>query len=311
MGTLRGDNGGERPQEDGGLPGLPPEWGTIIIPDDAGELDREGAHLRRRFRREAFRRRWRQRFHLRPKPMGRATDESPGLAVPLLIMTVAVIATLTSLFAVAWPDRRPTSSPNLPIRTSSTRVSVSALTLVDNAGSPVRMGSMSPAVVLLVDGCACDDLIKASYVAIAASGPTGTTVAGAAGTPGPHPTGPANSGPSAASTPSGGTDGSAPSGTGGSTQTTQGPVVPGTDTVSLLVIAATLPALPGLPSAGSNRVRVGAYADPNHSLRAAVTGIPISPDGPALVLVDRDGTVQRVIAHVTSITEFQSDLDHL
>src|SRR4051812_36262247 len=117
MGTLRGDNGGERPQEGGGVPGLPPEWGTVIIPDDPGALDREGARLRRRFRREAFRRRWRRRFHLRPRPMGRATDDSPGLAVPLLIMAVAIIATLTSLFAIAWPARRPTTTPKLPIRT--------------------------------------------------------------------------------------------------------------------------------------------------------------------------------------------------
>jgi len=65
MGALRDDNGGgERPQEGGGLPDLPPEWGTIIIPDDAGALDAEGATIRRQFRRAAIRRRWRRRFHL-------------------------------------------------------------------------------------------------------------------------------------------------------------------------------------------------------------------------------------------------------
>src|SRR5262249_36463713 len=73
MGTLRGDNGGgERPQEGGGLPNLPPEWGTIIIPDDPAELDGEGARIRRVFRREAFRRRWRRRLHLKPQPLRRA-----------------------------------------------------------------------------------------------------------------------------------------------------------------------------------------------------------------------------------------------
>ena len=39
MGSLRGDNGGERPPEGGGLPDLPPEWGTIVIPDDASALE--------------------------------------------------------------------------------------------------------------------------------------------------------------------------------------------------------------------------------------------------------------------------------
>ena len=47
MGSLRGDNGGGRAPDGGGLPDLPPEWGTIIIPDDAGELSREAAAIRR------------------------------------------------------------------------------------------------------------------------------------------------------------------------------------------------------------------------------------------------------------------------
>jgi hypothetical protein len=295
MGTLRGDNGGERPQEGDGLPGLPPEWGTIIIPDDPAELDREGSPLRRRFRREAFRRRWRRRLHLRDKPMGRAAEESPGLAVPLLIMAVAVIATLASLFAVAWPDRRPDSTPRLPIRASSARVSIGALALVDNTGMPVRVGSTGPAVILLVDGCACESWIKTTYGAIAASGRSATPAAGDA-----------SDGTSQATvlTPNVAAQ--------GVTATTTAGTVPGT--VSFLVVAAGLPALPALPDlppSGSARVRIGAYADPNHSVRAAITGLPIAPDGPAVVLVDRDGTVLRAIDHPTSVAEFQDDLDQL
>jgi len=293
MGTLRGDNGGERPQEDGGLPGLPPEWGTVIIPDDPAELDREGAQLRRRFRHEAFRRRWRRRFHLRPKPMGRATEDAPGLAVPLLIMAVAVVATLASLFAVAWPDRRPSSTPTLPIRASSSRVSIGALALVDKTGVPVRIGSAGPAVILLVDGCACDSWIRATYVAIAASGPSAT--------------------PSTSAAPAGQTDTLTPNvaaqGVTASASAAATGLLP--ETVSLLVVASDLPDLPALPSAGSARVRAGAYADPNHSVRAAVTGLPVTPDGPAVILVDRDGTVLRVVTHLTSITEFQADLNQL
>jgi hypothetical protein len=295
MGTLRGDNGGERPQEDDGLPGLPPEWGTIIIPDDPAELDRDGTQLRRRFRREARHRRWRRRFHLRVKPMGRATEESPGLAVPLLIMAVAVIATLASLFAVAWPDRRPDGTPRLPIRTSDTRVSVGALALIDRTGGSTRISSTGPAVILLVDGCACDSWIRATYVAVAASGPSATASTSAR---------PDGAGQTDTLTPNVAAQGVTATATAGAAGSAPG-------TVSLLVVAASLPALPALPAAGSTRVRVGAYADPNHSVRAAVTGLPIVPDGPAVVLVDRDGTVLRVVSHLTSITEFQADLNNL
>src|SRR5687767_15848234 len=119
MGTLRGDNGGsEKPQDGGGLPDLPPEWGTVVVPDDPADLDEEGAALRRQFRREARRRRWRRRFHLRARPLGRVDEDAPGLAVPLLIMSIAVIATLTSLFVVAWPGQ-PRPRPVRPIIATS------------------------------------------------------------------------------------------------------------------------------------------------------------------------------------------------
>src|SRR5215470_11135801 len=96
MGTLRGDNGGERPHDGGGVPGLPPEWGAIVIPDDAAELDHEAASLRREWRRAARRDKWRKWLRLPPKAKPATVDGSPTLGIPLLIMTVAIIATLTS-----------------------------------------------------------------------------------------------------------------------------------------------------------------------------------------------------------------------
>src|SRR5262245_27143844 len=103
MGTL-GDNGGNRPPDNGGqpdgVPDLPPEWGVIVIPDDPAELAEEAACVRRELRREARRDRWRRRLHLPPRG---STDDSAAVGIPLLIMTIAVLATLTSLFAVAWP----------------------------------------------------------------------------------------------------------------------------------------------------------------------------------------------------------------
>jgi hypothetical protein len=168
MGTLRGDNGGgERPHDGGGLPDLPPEWGTIIIPDDAGALDDEGALVRKQFRRAVTRRRWRRRLHLKPQPIGRTTDESPGLAVPLLIMTIAVIATLVSLFAVAWPGRAPRTTPHVPPISPAAVVSLAGLSLQAADGSVVALKDLAPAVILLVDQCSCEKLIGSTVDALA------------------------------------------------------------------------------------------------------------------------------------------------
>ena len=55
MGTLSGGNGGEQPPNGGGssdgVPELPPEWGFIVIPDDAAELEGEAGEVRRQLRR--------------------------------------------------------------------------------------------------------------------------------------------------------------------------------------------------------------------------------------------------------------------
>lgn len=173
MGTLRGDNGGgERPQ-DGGLPDLPPEWGTIIIPDDAAALDAEGASIRRQFRRAAMRSRWRRRLHLPPEPVRRTTDDSPGLVVPLLIMSIAVIATLASLFAVAWPGRAAHPVPHVGAPSPAAPVSLTGISLQTADGAQVALKDLSPAVILLVEGCTCEKLISSTVEAVA--GTTSTT----------------------------------------------------------------------------------------------------------------------------------------
>jgi hypothetical protein len=103
MGTLSGGNGGGWPSDE--LPDLPPEWGTIVIPDDASELAREGARVRRELRWQARALRWRRRLHLpraEPRP---GEDDVPALGVPVLVILIATIATLTSLFVISWPTR--------------------------------------------------------------------------------------------------------------------------------------------------------------------------------------------------------------
>src|SRR3982751_3365897 len=157
MGTLGDDNGG--PPPGGGLPDLPPEWGTVIIPDDPSELAPEINEIRRELRRTARRDRWRRRLHLRPVTVPGTRDGS-SLGLPLLIMAIAIVATLTSLFALAWPGpgSRPGASP--PLRVSATAVSptIPDLTLRAGDGSELHLRNHLPAVFLLADACGCAPL---------------------------------------------------------------------------------------------------------------------------------------------------------
>src|SRR5687767_12177349 len=106
MGSMGNGNGGTPPEGGGrpeGVPDLPPEWGTVVIPDDLSELAEESEAVRRDLRRHARQDTWRRRLG------GNASQSS--LRIPLLIMAVAVLATLTSLFAVTWPGRQQPVTP--------------------------------------------------------------------------------------------------------------------------------------------------------------------------------------------------------
>jgi hypothetical protein len=112
MGTLSGGNGGGWSSDE--LPDLPPEWGPIVIPDDAAELARDAARVRRDLRWQARELRWRRRLRLPPATRRSGEDDdAPALGVPILVILIATIATLTSLFVISWPTRpaRPDLSP--------------------------------------------------------------------------------------------------------------------------------------------------------------------------------------------------------
>jgi hypothetical protein len=208
MGTMSGGDGGGWPPDE--LPELPPEWGTIVIPDDASELAQEATKVRRELRRQARQRRWRHRLHLPPPSPRDDDEEATTLGVPLLVISIAVIATLTSLFAIAWPTRqlrpdlRPTAvastpvagtpgssapagtataAPTGPTTTAPTgtdtprALGVPDVSLIDPDGGTLRLRGALPAVVLLVDGCDCSQLVTATAVAAAAVNPTINTVA--------------------------------------------------------------------------------------------------------------------------------------
>jgi hypothetical protein len=158
MRSHRDGNGDGPPPGDGGLPGLPPEWGVVVIPDDLTELDRETALLRRQRRRDSRRSRWRRRLGL--NPIG--PEETSASGGPLLIMAIAIIAALTSLFAITLSTHVPEShaTPPASAGTPSVRHTLVDLALADDTGREVRLRDTLPAVILILDGCVCEQLIR-------------------------------------------------------------------------------------------------------------------------------------------------------
>jgi hypothetical protein len=192
-------NGGTPPEGGGrpeGVPDLPPEWGTVVIPDDLGDLAEESAAVRRDLRRQARRATWRRRFGL---PVHGETRPS-SLRIPLLIMAVAVLATLTSLFAVTWPGRNQPLAPPVARQSGSgpapSRI-LPALDLIDVDGSTVSLRSLLPAAVMLTDGCDCARLVADTAIA-AKPGVTVVTVTKSSAPPprATTPRGPASGRPS-------------------------------------------------------------------------------------------------------------------
>jgi hypothetical protein len=179
MGDLRPNNGGGPPEDGGGsarrddthrkeVPDLPAEWGHIVIPDDPSELASEATAIRRELRREFWRGRLATLFGLVPR-----RRESASLGIPIVIMAVAVITTLLSLFVVTWDHRRSATAPVGPdgaVQAGS--VPLASVTLADAAGTRVELRNILPAVILLVDDCDCSALITA----VAAQAPQPVTV---------------------------------------------------------------------------------------------------------------------------------------
>ncbi len=176
MGDPRPNNGGgpvppddgdvgRRPGRDGlgGVPDLPPEWGIVVIPDDAAELAAEATALRRELRTDFWRRRARRLVGLGP----RRRPDSPSLGVPLVIMTVALITTVLSLFVVTWDHRPNATAPVGPDNEAfAASVQIADIALADASGSRVRLGNLLPAVLLIVGDCDCAELIAVTARAV-------------------------------------------------------------------------------------------------------------------------------------------------
>jgi hypothetical protein len=162
------DNGGW--SSEGGspddLPDLPEEWGVIVIPDDLSELSDEVDAVRAELRLTGPPSRWR-RFSGRPAVRRLRRFAASAVRAPVLIVSLAVLVTIASLFASAWPG-----PPRQPVtqRTASgpdDRLDVlPALELFGTEGQSVPIKGQLPAVILVIDACPCEKLVAATIAAV-------------------------------------------------------------------------------------------------------------------------------------------------
>jgi hypothetical protein len=164
----RSDNGGGWPSDGGSpddLPDLPEEWGVIVIPDDLSELADEVAAVRAELQLTHSPTRW-QRFARRPGVRRLHRMVMTGVRAPVLIISLAVLVTIASLFASAWPGPSRTPATQRTASTTEERESIPALELLGPDGAHVSLRGQLPAVVLLTDGCGCDQLIAETTTAV-------------------------------------------------------------------------------------------------------------------------------------------------
>lgn len=294
MGTLRGGNGDEQPPGGGasdGMPDLPPEWGQIVIPDDVSALDDEAARVRRELRRDARRSRLRRWLRL----AGSGNHDTPSLGVPLAIMAIAVVATLISLFAVAWPGAYDGRTPKPDSVTARTRpLTLPDLTLRDGMGVPVRLRDATPAVIVLVDGCECEAYV--SDLAMAVDARVNVLVVF---TPDPY----ASASPGAS-----GTAGASPEATfGRDSAAGPSPSMRPPGTLPGPTAAITKP-----PRRDPSGVRIRTLVDPAGALRAAVPGLPTAGrHGTVLLVSSEQWAVIQVVSTTQPVADLKADLERL
>jgi hypothetical protein len=165
----RGDNGGGWPSDGGSgddLPDLPEEWGVIVIPDDLSELSDEVAAVQAELHQATSRTRW-QRFTDRPGMRRLRRIAVLTVRTPVLVVSMAVLVTVASLFASAWPGPNRTPVTQRTAGTSNDRGdSLPALELIGADGRLVPLRGQLPAVVLLTDGCDCAQLVAETTQAV-------------------------------------------------------------------------------------------------------------------------------------------------
>lgn len=162
------DNSGGWPNDGGSpddLPDLPEEWGVIVVPDDLSELADEVEALRAELRVTQPRTRW-ERFAARPAVRRLRRAGTACVRTPVLIIVLAVLVTIASLFASAWPDPSRTPATQRAAGTGDPVDTLPALELAGPDGRTVALRGRLPAVVLLTDGCDCADFVAETTAAV-------------------------------------------------------------------------------------------------------------------------------------------------
>jgi hypothetical protein len=158
------DNGGRSPDD---MPDLPEEWGVIVIPDDLSELDDEVRAIRAELHLSEHPSRWRRFLQ---HPAGRRVHRVAILLLraPVLIVSLAVLVTIASLFASAWPGppRGPATQRTSGSTAEPVATTLPALELIGADGQPVALNADLPAVIMLIDGCDCTQLINDTIAAV-------------------------------------------------------------------------------------------------------------------------------------------------
>src|SRR5690349_18068618 len=113
-----------------------------------------------------------------------------SLRAPVLIISMAVLVTVASLFASAWPGppRQPATQRTANV-TNDRVATLPALDLFDGKGETVQLRSQLPAVILLTDGCVCGPLVADTIAAVPPEITVVTVTTTRVATGGPPPTG--------------------------------------------------------------------------------------------------------------------------
>ncbi|HWH00930.1 MAG TPA: hypothetical protein VNV66_16810 [Pilimelia sp.] len=169
MGTLGGSDSGNWPPDGGHGPDTPAGWGPLVVPDDPRALAAEAAEVRRELRARARRRRWRQR--LRRLTGGPEHASVRGALVPVL---GAPLVALASLAVLTWPvtavqpgrdDPRGTGTAAHGTTRHAVPRTLPALDLIDGEGRAVPLRGLLPAVILVVERCACPHVVATTAAA--------------------------------------------------------------------------------------------------------------------------------------------------
>ncbi|MDI6103824.1 hypothetical protein QLQ12_34940 [Actinoplanes sp. NEAU-A12] len=154
--------GGGSPDD---LPDLPDEWGVIVIPDDLSELADEVEAVRAELHTGPPLTRW-QRVTRRPWSRRLRRFGTLLVRTPALIITMAVLVTVASLFASAWPGPVRQPATQRTAGTTEDRIDkLPALDLIGADGQAVPIRGRLPAVVMLTEGCDCAALITDTVTA--------------------------------------------------------------------------------------------------------------------------------------------------